>query len=108
MYETVTQKFVTEERISTARMTSYALMGAGLHGLNGLNPKVSIHIIRIYVIPRLTYGLETIRIAAADLTAINMYFKRLLKQIQHLPKRTLDAATYIFITWTDPYYWGNT
>jgi hypothetical protein len=40
-------------------------MGAGLHGLNGLNPKVSIHIIRIYVIPRLIYGLETICIAAA-------------------------------------------
>ena len=81
---------MTEERISTARKTSYALMGAGLHGLNGLNPKVSIHIIRIYVIPRLTgtYRLETIRIAAADLTAINMYFKRLLKQIQHLPERT--------------------
>jgi hypothetical protein len=88
-------KFVTEERISTARKTSYALMGAGLHGLNGLNPKVSIHIIRIYVIPRLIYGLETIRIAAADLTGINMYFKRLLKQIQHLPERTSDAATYL-------------
>jgi hypothetical protein len=70
-------------------------MGAGLHGLNGLNPKVSIHIIRIYVIPRLIYGLETIRIAAADLTGINMYFKRLLKQIQHLPERTSDAATYL-------------
>jgi hypothetical protein len=43
-------KFVTEERISTARKTSYALMGAGLHGLNGLNPKVSIHIIHIYML----------------------------------------------------------
>jgi hypothetical protein len=65
-------------------------MGAGLHGLN---PKVSIHSIRIYVIPRLIYGLETIRIAAA----INMYFKRLLKQIQHLPERTSDAATYLLL-----------
>ena len=72
-------------------------MGAGLHGLNELNPKVSIHIIRIYVIPRLTYGLETIRIAAADLTAINMYFKRLLKQIHHLPERNSDAATYLLL-----------
>lgn len=90
-------KFVAEERISTARKTTYALMGAGLHGLNGLNPKVSLHIIRIYVIPRLIYGLETIRITAADLATINMYFKKLLKHIEHVPERTADAATYLLI-----------
>ncbi|CAG2257957.1 unnamed protein product [Mytilus edulis] len=28
-------------RLKTARQTSYALMGSGLHGLNGLNPEVS-------------------------------------------------------------------
>jgi hypothetical protein len=33
-------------------------MGAGLHGLNGVNPKVAIHLIQIYVMPRLLYGLE--------------------------------------------------
>jgi hypothetical protein len=33
-------------------------MGAGLHGLNGVNPKVAMHLIQIYVMPRLQYGLE--------------------------------------------------
>ena len=32
----------TLERIKMARCTVYALMGAGLHGLNGVNPEVSI------------------------------------------------------------------
>jgi hypothetical protein len=43
---------------TTARRTVFALMGAGLHGLNGVNPKVAIHLIQIYVMPRLLYGLE--------------------------------------------------
>ena len=46
-----------DNRISTARKTIYALMGAGLHGLNGLPVNVSIHLFNIYVIPRLLYGL---------------------------------------------------
>ena len=47
-------KFGVEEvipsRIHTACRTVYALMGAGLHGLNGLNPKASVHLIKCYVL----------------------------------------------------------
>jgi retron-type reverse transcriptase len=39
-------------RIQTARRTSYALMGAGLHGLNDLSPKVSKSIWATYVFPK--------------------------------------------------------
>ncbi len=45
-------------RIKLARNTSYALLGAGLHGINGLNPKASNKIITGYIIPKLLYGLE--------------------------------------------------
>jgi hypothetical protein len=51
-------KEVIHSRIQTARRTVYALMGAGLHGLNDLNPKASVHLIKCYVLPRLLYGLE--------------------------------------------------
>ncbi|VDI04539.1 Hypothetical predicted protein [Mytilus galloprovincialis] len=88
---------VVQERISTARRATYAMMGAGLHGINGLNPCVSLHLIRIYIIPRLTYGLEAIRLAAKDLTTINQYYKRLLKQIQHLPDKAADSACYLLL-----------
>jgi hypothetical protein len=36
-------KEVVADRIQIARRTVYALMGAGLHGLSGLNPRASIH-----------------------------------------------------------------
>jgi hypothetical protein len=53
-----------------ARRTSYALMGAGLHGLNGLPPAVYIHIYKIYNLPRLLYGLEAIKLGKSDFTAL--------------------------------------
>ncbi|CAC5387746.1 unnamed protein product [Mytilus coruscus] len=52
---------VVQERIGTARRATYAMMGAGLNGANGLNPCDSLHLIRIFIVPRLTYGLESIR-----------------------------------------------
>jgi hypothetical protein len=45
-------KLVVPDRIQTARKTVYALMGAGLHGMNGINPMVSIHMIKCFVLPR--------------------------------------------------------
>ncbi|CAG2187811.1 unnamed protein product [Mytilus edulis] len=88
-------KNVSNARISAARKATYALMGAGLHGLNGLNPTVSIHIIRIFIIPRLIHGLEVVRLMISDIKALSSYFKQLLKRIQHLPERTADSATYL-------------
>ena len=44
------------ERISLARRTSYSLMNTGLHGANGLSPKISYFIYKTYVLPRLLFG----------------------------------------------------
>lgn len=60
-------KMVVKKRIVTARRTVYSLMGAGLHGLNGVNPYVTIHMIQIYVIPRLLYGLDVIKLTNEDI-----------------------------------------
>ena len=55
-----TQESAVQENIKKARRTIYSLMGAGLHGENGLDPDTSIHLIQTYVIPILVYGLEVV------------------------------------------------
>lgn len=88
-------KEVVPDRIQTARKTVYALMGAGLYGLNGINPMISIHMIKCFVIPRLLYGIDVVRLSKGDTDKISNYFIKLLKQIQHLPVRTANSAVLI-------------
>ena len=38
----------------------HSLMGAGLHGENGLDPDTSFHLLQTYVVPVLVYGLEVV------------------------------------------------
>lgn len=78
-------KEVINRRIITARRTTYSLMGAGLHGLSGVNPSVSAHMIQIYVIPRLLYGLDVINLSSSETQLLDIYYRQLVKQIQHLP-----------------------
>lgn len=88
-------KDVVSDRIQTARKTVFALMGAGLHGLNGINPSAAVHLVNCYVVPRLLYGLDVIRITKTDIQKLSSYYIRLLKQIQHLPERTANAAVLL-------------
>jgi hypothetical protein len=59
-------------------LTEHALMSAGLHGLSGLNPRASIHLINCYVIPRFLYGLDVIQLTASDVKNLNVYFNKLI------------------------------
>jgi hypothetical protein len=72
-------------------------MGAGLHGLNGVNPKVAIHLIQMYVMPRLLYGLEITRLRQNEMQKLVSYLKKLLKQVQNLPERTANEAPYLMM-----------
>ena len=90
-------KELVNARIQTARRTVYSLLGAGLHGLNGVNPKIAIHLIQIYVLPRLMYGLEVVNINNCDVQHLEIYYRKLLKQIQHLPERTSTSAVYLLL-----------
>lgn len=94
---TATSKETVENRVITARKTVFALMGAGLHGLNGVNPQVSIHLVQTYVTPRLLYGLEILSLTLGDIRNPELYFKKLQKQIQHLSDLTANAATYLLL-----------
>ncbi|KAK3085377.1 hypothetical protein FSP39_002384 [Pinctada imbricata] len=84
-----------DEAISIGRKTTYALMGAGLHGYNGINPKIGLQIWNIYIKPRVIYGLENIKLSNGDRKRLNQYHKRWLKQMLQLPERTADEGVYI-------------
>jgi hypothetical protein len=90
-------KMVVKKRMVTARRTVYSLIGAGLHGLNGVNSYIAIHMIQIYVIPRLLYGLDVIKFMNEDIKNVSLYQRKLLKQIQNLPERTSNAAALLLL-----------
>ena len=55
-----TIKNTVDENIKKAKRTAYSLMSAGFHGNNGLDLSTSIHILKTYVIPTITYGLDVL------------------------------------------------
>ena len=65
--------------IQKAKRTAYSLMGAGLHGENGVDPENAISLLNTYVFPVLLYGLEVIVPTGKALTVLEMQYKRLLK-----------------------------
>ena len=81
--------------ICKSRKTVYSLLSAGLHGHNGLDPQTSLHIIRIYVLPVLLYGLELILPNKTLTERLEVYQKKLLKRILSVPNNTPDAAVYM-------------
>ena len=68
-------------------------MGAGLHGLNGVNPKVVVHLIQIYVMPRLLYGLEITSLRQNEMQKLESY----LKKLKTFQKKTANEATYLMM-----------
>ena len=99
---------MTELRLPEGvRGCAYSLMGAGLHGENGGNPRVSIGVftsklIRFrlslwstYVLPRLTYGLDVLTLSKSEVQKLNQFHKKFLKQVMHLQERTADSAVYL-------------
>ena len=84
-----------DERIQSARRCAYFLMGAGLHGQNGVNPMVSLAMWNVFVLPCLLYGLDILTLIKTEISKINQSHKKFLKQIMHLPDRTANAAIYI-------------
>ncbi len=61
---------IISERICLARRTLYSLINTGVHGTNGLNPKVSFNIYKTYVLPRLLYSLEVINLSTSNLDSL--------------------------------------
>ena len=84
-----------QDRIHLGRKTSYAMMGAGLYGVNGLPPLVSVNLYQTFVIPRMISGLETVTLKKSDMVKLEIYHKTTLKRLQGLPERTANEAVYL-------------
>jgi len=83
------------ERIKVGRRTAYDLMGAGLHGMDGITPHISKTLILVYVDPAVLYGLESLCMSTIDLKELDKSQRLLLHQIQPLPDSTAIRAIYL-------------
>ena len=88
-------KLSVNENIKKTRRTTYSLMGSGFHGRNGLDRETIISLIKTYVLPVLTYGLEIVLPSGKNMECLQMYFKKLLKQLLSLPNNVADISIYI-------------
>ena len=93
----MSNKATLEARIQTSRRTVFALAGAGIYGFNGVSPITSKKLIDIFIMPRLTYGLETLVIKSRELDPMEVYFRELLRHTQGLPPSCANAACYLLI-----------
>ena len=90
-------QLTVEAKLNSGRKALYGLMGAGLHGINGLNPMVSMHILNIYIVPIMTYGLEALVLPQRCIDTFEISFRRVLRQLQSLPGRVANPALYILV-----------
>ncbi len=86
-----------DKKVESARKVTYALLGVGLHGRNGLDAASAYKVIQTYVTPRLTYGLDCIVLLKKDYTTLELFYRKLLKQIQGLPDTTASVAVYLML-----------
>ena len=83
------------ENITKSRRSAYSLFGSGFHGNNGLDPESLLHIYKTYVLPILLYGMALLLPSSKPLEQLEMFQKRIIKQLLSLPTRCPDPAIYI-------------
>jgi hypothetical protein len=45
----------------------------GLHGINGINPLIAWKLWRTFVVPRMLYGIETLKITTTDIYKLEQF-----------------------------------
>ena len=70
-------------------------MASGLHGENGLDPETTIFLINSYVSPILLYSLEILLPVSKEILQLELFQKKILKQVLSLPPYTNDKAIYM-------------
>ena len=93
----LTPDVLISERLQLARRTRYALMGAWLHGSNGISPVVAWSMYKTHVVPRLLLNLEVIPLTASQVAQLEQFHRTTLRSLQGLPDHTSSAATYLLL-----------
>ena len=83
-----------DNNIQKARRTVYSFMSSGFYGAGGLDVPSILHILKMHIIPILLYGLEIILPKKTQIDKLEIFQKRILKQLLVLPRRTPDIAIY--------------
>ena len=89
-------KFIAD-RISLARRAMYSLFGAGLHGLNGQPVSVCLKLYRIYIVPRLLYGLDVVNLSNGEINKLEVFHKQNIQCLQNLPTHTATCAVNLLV-----------
>jgi hypothetical protein len=92
--DTNSARTTIDENIRKARRATYSLMGTGLHGENGLDPVTSISLLKTYILPILTYGLEIV-IPKGKILDDTKLLQEILKQVLSLTVNVADPAVYM-------------
>jgi endonuclease/exonuclease/phosphatase family metal-dependent hydrolase len=90
-------KQIVMKKLELGRITMYSLMGAGLHGTNGLNPTISYQLYQVYILPRITYSLESLNLSEADFKMLETSHRSFMKSILSLATRAANASVYILL-----------
>lgn len=81
--------------IKKAQRAIYGLMGAGLHGKNGVPPKVAITLYKIYILPILLYGMEVLLPSGKELERLANFHRKMLIQLCSLAENVAHPAPFI-------------
>ncbi|KAH3849005.1 hypothetical protein DPMN_091390 [Dreissena polymorpha] len=84
-----------EGNISKARRALYSLLGAGLHGHNGLDHKSMLDLYKSFVLPVLTYGIEIFTPKSTLIKQLDLFQRKTIKQILSLPNNAADSCVLI-------------
>ena len=72
-------------------------MGAGFCGRNGTGPEVGKHLMKIYVTPRLKYGLKALRLRSPETKKMEDYYRNYLRMLQYMHQTTAKPAVYLLV-----------
>ena len=88
-----------ETRLQTGMSTTYAIMGAGLCGWNGVKRITPWHIYKIYIQPKTLFSLETMNVTGnkASLYRLGVSLRTFLRNILTLPDRAANTALHIML-----------
>ena len=92
-----TRETAVSQNITKVQRTLYSLMASGLHGDNGLDPETSIHLLQIYVLPVMVYGLDVVLPKPALLDKLNRIIRKFLNRFS--PFQLLSLIPLCTYSW---------
>ena len=101
-------KATITSKITTSRRAAYALMGAGLHGLNGVSPETSTAMVNTYINQILMSGLDALCLGEKDYELLESHHLKLLRILKHTASSHLNSKTSTVSAFGIPTTGGNT